>query len=250
MAKDAEINDLKMKKLSKEEYLLDKGAKESEIEELKQKKLEKADHLAEKMTKDAEILDLKTRKLEKLAFDAEKTAKDAAVKDLSDRITVEKNRVDAISTFVVSFQREPNGDTPDGSAVCLGAHVVTGIAVGLVDDPLATAAPQCAQVTGAGLRADGILIGMLSGPVAMPGLQQIPPARELTCPAGHVVVGLNVAEDGAMSAECRRLFSNAPTISSEASVVVGAGQTTQSCGVGFSLVGLRPNGGVLEILCR
>jgi hypothetical protein len=127
---------------------------------------------------------------------------------------------------------------------------VTGIAIGSTSDPLVTAAPQCSQVTGAGVRADGILIGMLSGPVAMPGLQQIPPALELTCPAGHVAAGLNVAEGGAMFAECRRLFSNAPPISSEESVVVSAGQTSQSCDAGFSLVGLRANGGVLEILCR
>ena len=123
------------------------------------------------------------------------------------------------------------------------------VAAAVLVAPAATAAPQCVQVTGVKMRADGILIGLLSGFVAMPGLQQIPPATELACPAGHVVVGLN-ADEGQLFAACRRLFSNEPAVMSQASVAITAGHPDRACAAGQSVIGLRRVNGLLDVVCR
>lgn len=246
--KDLDVAELKLTKLSKEEYLLEKEVKDADIGDLKLNKLDKVDYFAEKLVKEAEILDLREKKLEKLVFELEKQAKDAALKALDDSIKELKAHSDALSGFVATFSREPNGDTGDANA-CIGSQVATGIAVGLTADPLGTAAPQCAEVIGANVRADGSLIGVLSGVIDTPGLQQIPPASELACPAGHVAAGLQV-EGGNLYAACKRLFSDEPIFNSQASVAIGDGQATQLCLAGQSLIGLRMVNGTLDIVCR
>ena len=246
-AKQALIDELHQKKLARDEYLLDKQMKDLDIDDLKQKKLSKEEYLFEKLLKDAEILDLKQKKLEKLAFEAEKMAKDAAIKDLDDRIKDLTTQSGSLSEFVVTFYRDANRDA--AGAVCAGSHVAAGIAIGLASDPAFTAAPQCVQVTGARMRADGTLIGMLSGFVAMPGLQHIPPAVELTGPTSHVLVGLNV-EQNQMHGVCRRLFSNEPAIMTQASVAMIAPQQDRACAAGKSVIGLLMDGPTLDIVCR
>ena len=243
-AKQRALDQLELQKLAKDEYLLDKQKKDFDIDNLKQQKVDKLEYLAEKAARDAAFLDLKEKKLEKLAFEADKASKEATLKDLDDRVKELKTKADSLTKFVVTFARTPNqGESGPVMRLCPDHTVAIGI-VGQASNPVATASPFCAQVAGATLRADGRLLATIVGPYAVPGLSAIPD-YELMCPAGFAVTGVHSSE-GAMFAQCRRLFGTEEAIS-EASVPAAIG-AVNACTADTTVTGLDAASG-LAMIC-
>lgn len=261
-SKDFEINDLKEKKLSKAEYLLEKATKELEFEDLKQRKLEKTDFEAEKFAKNAALGLLDAKKVEKTEFEAEKTAKQQQIDAINAKLITEKDRVDTLQKFVVSFAREPNGAEMPDRWMCPEGTVAIGI-VGQTADPFGTASPFCSPVTGATLRADGGLAATFNGPFAVPGTEGEAPTYELMCPASHAVVGIFRLTTGSgivvteedengnmpMRALCRRMFSTFEGPSA-ASVPVPAFAAGPSCPANQTAAGIVRSAGSIAVACR
>jgi len=261
--KTLEIDDIKLKKLEKNEFEQEKQTKQALIDDLHQKKLAKDEYLLDKLQKDFDISDLKQKKAEKTDFEAEKTSKQQQIDDINAKLIAEKDRVDTLAKFVVAFAREPNGEEMPDRWMCPEGTVAIGI-VGQAADPLGTASPFCSPVTGAMVRADGNLAATFNGPFAVPGLDGAVPTYELMCPASHAVVGIDVGilttngiqitlEDEAgnipMRARCRRMFS-AIVVSSAASVTAPAQPPSPICPSDQTAAGIVRLAASIQVVCR
>jgi hypothetical protein len=236
--------------------------KDADIDDLKQKKLDKNDFEADKAAKNAALGLLDAKKVEKTDFEAEKTSKQQQIDAIDAKLNTEKDRVDTLARFVVAFAREPNGDAMPDRWMCPEGTVAIGI-VGQAADPLATASPFCSPVTGATVRADGALAATFNGPFAVPGLEGVAPTYELMCPASHAVVGIARLTTAAgilieeedengniiMRARCRRMFS-AIEVSTAASVPVSALPPGPICPADQTAAGIVRSAGSFQMVCR